>query len=356
MSCGWARMETASLRLPSWSGWPGTLSGSLSSLRSRPRLLFHSRVITIGTTGGPQSRPRFCKRGTSTGGHCSCVPRPSEAFLNAAVVLRTYVYEKEVITWAMTSLHSACLALISIHGMSDHKWTRCYEIRKAFLAATFPTVAELRQEGPLMRGFLIKTTGQVGDFLNLWLETGGPRSVPELLEYLLQSCDGGLGGHRCHLRTRWGVSPIPSSGSTWSLTSRRRQLRCIGPWISSRGSLSWALRTTSIGVILSNPISGCGLRCVHKSRSRSLGRNPWRSSRRRPRWSPSPRLHHRQGTRGSHRPAGHLRQEPPGGDPRACGYQRGAEPVHLQFRAEGFIGRGERGGDPDFRDNLPLGM
>jgi hypothetical protein len=75
-----------------------------------------------------------------------------------SVALRTYTLEREVVTWAMTSLHSACLALISVHGMSDHKWKRnTDELKKILPATTFPTVARIRQEGPLMRGFLIKT-------------------------------------------------------------------------------------------------------------------------------------------------------------------------------------------------------
>jgi hypothetical protein len=89
------------------------------------------------------------------------VPRPSR---RSWTLLSPSGYEKEVITWAMMSLYTVCLALILIHGMSDHKWKRCSdEIEKAITMTTFPTVTEFRQEGPLMRGFLIKMTGQVGD-------------------------------------------------------------------------------------------------------------------------------------------------------------------------------------------------
>jgi hypothetical protein len=73
----------------------------------------------------------------------------------------------------------------------------------------------------------------------------------------------------------------------------------------------------------------------------------------------APDWHHRQGTRRSHRPAGHLWQEPQGGDRCPCGDQHGAKPVHLQCHAKGYVGRGEAEGErvnPDFSDNLPLEM
>jgi len=120
-------------------------------------------------------------------------PAAFGAFLVVAVALRTYVYEKEVITWAMTSLHPECLALISIHVMSDHKWKRCSdEIKKALPAVTFPTVTELRQEGPLMRGFLIKTTGQVGDFLICGSRQADPGQFPYLSNTYCRDVRGGL--------------------------------------------------------------------------------------------------------------------------------------------------------------------
>jgi hypothetical protein len=89
---------------------------------------------------------------------------PNKAFMDFSVALKTYTLEREVVMWAMMSVPSASLALISVNGMSDHKWKRSTdELKKILPAATFPTVAKIRQEGPLMRGLLIKTVGQVGD-------------------------------------------------------------------------------------------------------------------------------------------------------------------------------------------------
>jgi hypothetical protein len=171
-------------------------------------------------------------------------PAAFEAFLYAAVALRTYVYEKEVITWAMTSLHSACLALISIHGMSDHKWKRCSdEIKKALPAATFPTVAELRHEGPLMKGFLIKTTGQFGDFLICGLRQADPFQFPYLSNTYCRAVMGGLVAIDVIADTRRRVF-YPQF---CEYMVAHFKTKAIAVYRALDLVLSWALRTKSIG-------------------------------------------------------------------------------------------------------------
>jgi hypothetical protein len=115
------------------------------------------------------------------------------AFLDVAAALRARALEKEIITFIMSSLHSACMSLISIHGMSDHKWKRCSdELKKMLPAATFLTASELRQEGNLMRGFLIKTTGQVGEFLMCGSRNADPSQFPYVSNTYCRAVMGGL--------------------------------------------------------------------------------------------------------------------------------------------------------------------
>jgi hypothetical protein len=93
----------------------------------------------------------------------------------------------------MTWLYSACLVMISVQGMSDHKRRRCTDqLKKTLPSATFPTVAEIRQEGPLMRGFLVKTVGQVEAFLVRGSREAGPTQFPYLSIMYCRAVMGGL--------------------------------------------------------------------------------------------------------------------------------------------------------------------
>jgi hypothetical protein len=119
-------------------------------------------------------------------------PHVFEVFLDVVVALCTCMLEKEVVTWAMVSLHSACLVLISVHEMSNHKWRRCTDELKTLPSATFPTIAEIRQEGLLMRGFLVQTVGQVGDFLVCVSREARPTQFPYLTNTYCRAVMGGL--------------------------------------------------------------------------------------------------------------------------------------------------------------------
>jgi hypothetical protein len=93
----------------------------------------------------------------------------------------------------MTWLYSACLVMISVHKMSNHKWRRCTdELKKTLPSATFPMVAEIQQEGLLMRGFLVQTVGQVGDFLVCGSREAGPTQFPYLTNTYCRAVMGGL--------------------------------------------------------------------------------------------------------------------------------------------------------------------
>jgi hypothetical protein len=134
----------------------------------------------------------FTSLSQQLGVHCPRDPHVFEVFLDVDVALRTCVLEKEVVTWAMTSLHSAFLVLISVPEMSDHKWRRCTdELKKTLPSATFPMIAEIRQEG-LLRGFLVKTVVQVGGFLLSGSQEAGPTQFPYLTNTYCRVVMGGL--------------------------------------------------------------------------------------------------------------------------------------------------------------------
>jgi hypothetical protein len=104
----------------------------------------------------------------------------------------------------------ACLALISVHGMSDHKWERSTdELKKILPAATFPTVAKIRQEGPLMRGFLIKTVGQVGDFIMCGSREADPAQFPYLSNTYCRAIMGELAAIDITADTLRSISQLP---------------------------------------------------------------------------------------------------------------------------------------------------
>ncbi len=158
--------------------------------------------------------------------------------------------------------------------MSDHKWKRCSdEIKKALPAATFPTVTELRQEGPLMRGFLMKTTGRVGDFLICGSRQAVPGQFPYLSKTYCRAAMGGLAAIDVIADTMRRVS-YPQF---WEYMVTHFKTEAIAVYraldlVQRKPFLGFA--DNSIRVVLSSPISGCGLRFVQKSGSRSLGRNP----------------------------------------------------------------------------------
>jgi len=104
--------------------------------------------------------------------HISRSNKRMAAFLDVASALMMAHKPLEICEWHFVSTHLSCFAFISLKGMTTKKWERLRgEMAATAQATSLPAVNEVKELGPDIRSFLIRSGSYVSTFIALGQRT-----------------------------------------------------------------------------------------------------------------------------------------------------------------------------------------